>query len=204
MDATAGQKKTIHVFDVDGTLTNSDSLLLLLELECPSVFMRLRLWFSVLPTILTAIKKNDMGMIKLALLSKLWKGKSRLQIESTGKNLFAKKLKMNLRPNALTYINQLKQLQPNVLIVLLSASCKEWLQPLADYLQADLICTELEYDTDHRFIGRFATPNCKGPEKVKRLLQRYPASEYEFVCYADDESDKALQTISKQFFYRYF
>jgi hypothetical protein len=65
-----------------------------------------------------------------------------------------------------------------------------------------LICTELEYNVRQQFTGRFATPNCK--EKFKRLLVQYSLKQYSFICYADSESNESLQSISKQFFYRYF
>ncbi len=137
-------------------------------------------------------------------MSQLWKGWSKEKIARACQSFFDKKLQPDLRQKALNYILHLRQKDTNVKLVLLSASCDVWLQPLADYLGADLVCTQLDYNTQKVFTGRFATPNCKGQEKVSRLLKQYSADVYEFICYADSRSDLPLQTISKQFYYRYF
>lgn len=198
------RKQLLHVFDVDGTLTHQDSLLLLLRYMKPHLLQQARLWISVLPVAVRALLTGRPAKLKEALLKQIWKGWSTKKISTACQSFFTQKLQPDLREKALNHIRQLREQNPDTQVVLLSASGDAWLQPLANYLDADLICTQLEYDNQQAFTGRFATPNCKGQEKASRLLKQYPADTYEFVCYADSRSDLPLQTISKQFFYRYF
>lgn len=194
----------LHVFDVDGTLTRHDSLLLLVRFVQPAFYQQAGLWLSLLPIGCKAFLKGHAGLLKEALLYKLWKGLPKDEITKMTEAFFRQLLLNDVRKKASSYINRLREKDSNVKLVLLSASCREWLQPLANHLQADLICTELAYDRQQQFTGQFATPNCKGAEKVKRLLECYPANKYDFICYGNTASDKHLQSISKQFFYRYF
>lgn len=198
------EQKIIHVFDVDGTLTHHDTLLLLLKHFTPSFTKRMMLWLSIIPIVIPAILQGKGWKIKQALLGRLWKGWQQETIVASCTAFFNEMLKTNLREKSLQHIAQLKQNDPDLKIVLLSASCTEWLSPLAGFLKADLICTELQYDNDNLFTGRFATPNCKGKEKKRRLVAKYPADKYEFISYGNTKSDKQLQSVSRQFYYRYF
>ncbi|MEO7309055.1 MAG: HAD-IB family phosphatase [Chitinophagaceae bacterium] len=198
------RKQTVHVFDVDGTITGSDSFIILLRYFMPSLFTRLGAWLRVTPVLIKCIFIGDLSQTKLALLSQIWKGQAKEDIYQRCQLFFNQQMKADLRLSAFKYIMELKDKQPDQKIILLSASCREWLAPLADFFAAGLICTELQYDHQQRFTGEFATPNCKGKEKLRRLLNQYPASEYEFVCYGNSPGDKKLRSISKEFYYRYF
>lgn len=190
-------KTTIHVFDVDGTIIYGDSLLQL-WLFISKDFWKMQ-WqlISILPYII--LNRNQKA--KEILLSKLFLNKSQTEIELIGRHFFERILKYKLRPEAVEKFIELNE--KKIPTILLSASCDAWLKFLAAYLSADLICTEFAYH-QHHFMSKFATPNCKGQEKIKRLLEKYPTSNYEFICYGNSKSDKKLQTISKAFYYRYF
>ena len=200
-----GIKQTIHVFDVDGTITHGDSFIGLLRHFEPDRLLRCMMWAIMAKKILLGIVKRDLSQAKLALLAHIWRGRRKNAIELDCTAYFNQTLRHDIRLKAYAYIMDLKRHQPGEKIVLLSASCTEWLAPLANYLEAhDLICTRLQYDKAGIFKGLYATPNCKGEEKLRRLLEKYPTSGYEFVCYGNSPADKYLKTISKQFYYRYF
>lgn len=191
-------KKTIHVFDVDGTIIQGDSLLQILLFSTKN-FFRIGLYLiSTLPQVIT----GNNGLAKQKILRRIFKAKSKMEIDAMGNVFFEDVLKYRLRPRAVARIIELNE--SNIPCVLLSASCDAWLKPLATYLSADLICTQMEYGDNSNFTGHFASPNCKGPEKIRRLLAKYPASEYVFVCYGNSRSDKILQSVCQQFYYRYF
>jgi len=197
-------KQTIHVFDVDGTITASDSFILLLKYFQPSAVKRLGMWLTVSPILLKGIFTGNQSATKLALLSILWKGQHQEVIEKQCLDFFNKKLKEDLKLKAFKHIMQLKAEKPGEKMVLLSASCHEWLMHLAAFFEADFICTQLQYDAAGIFTGQYATPNCKGKEKLRRLLEKYPAEHFEFICYGNTPGDKELRSISKEFYYRYF
>jgi len=197
-------KQTIHVFDVDGTITVSDSFMELLRYFNSSKLDWFYTWLRATPVLVSGILRRDLAEAKLFLLSRLWKGKRQQDIYHDCFFFFNNRMKPYLRLKACAHIEQLQQNKPDEKIVLLSASCREWIIHLAIYLDADLICTELKYDEQQQFTGLYATPNCKGIEKKRRLLEKYPADKFEFVSYGNTSGDKALRCISKQFFYRYF
>lgn len=191
-------KKTIHVFDVDGTIIYGDSLLQIWQ------FIETKFWrlqcqlISILPYIIIGQHQKA----KEKLLAKLLKGKSKDELDIIGNLFFEHVLKYKLKPKAVKKIIDLNE--KKIEIVLLSASCDMWLKPLAAYLSAALICTEIKFDAHKIFNGHFATPNCKSDEKVRRLLNKYSSLSYEFISYGDSKSDKKLIPISKTFYYRYF
>ena len=197
-------KQIIHVFDVDGTITESDSFMELLRYFISSKTDWLHAWFQTIPELINGVVKSDFAGAKLSLLNWLWKGERQQDIFRECSFFFNNRMKPRLKSNALNHIKQLQKNKPDEKIVLLSASCREWLIHLATFLEADLICTEMQYDNQQIFTGLYATPNCKGKEKPKRLLAKYPADKFEFICYGNTPGDKALKSISKEFFYRYF
>lgn len=190
-------KKTIHIFDVDGTIIYGDSLLQLFLFMRNDFSKMLKQLFLILPLVIIGNKQKA----KEKLLSTLFLDKTRIELEFIGQQFFDYILKYKLRPKAIEKLITLNE--QKIPTILLSASCDVWLKPLANYLSADLICTELAYE-DEKYTGHFATPNCKGDEKIKRLTSKYPLSDYEYTCYGNSKSDKKLQPISNAFYYRYF
>ena len=78
--------------------------------------------------------------------------------------------------------------------MLVSASPDVYLRSAADQLGfADLICTTLETDGPGLLTGGFVGANCWGPEKLRRLQERYgPADSYVLHAYGDSKGDKWL------------
>ena len=78
-------------------------------------------------------------------------------------------------------------------ICIVSASCDLWLQPFADANQLKLICTELQYDTEGNYQGKFSTPNCNGAEKAIRLKREFNLGKYsEVIVYGNSSDDNAM------------
>jgi phosphatidylglycerophosphatase C len=198
------QKQIIHVFDVDGTITEKDSFMELLRYFIPSKIDWFHTWLRAIPALVQGFLKGNLSIAKLHLLKSRWLGKKQIDIYRDCSFFFNDRMKYNIKPKALEHIKTLKKNKPEEGILLLSASCREWLKHLATFLEADLICTELDYNKKTIFTGQFATPNCKGKEKLKRLLEKYPTDKFEFICYGNSPADKELQSISKEFYYRYF
>ncbi len=81
-------------------------------------------------------------------------------------------------------------------VVLVSASLEPYLGPLGALLGADgVVCTQLEVGSDGRATGRLAGPNCRGPEKQRRLLawlEREGLAGAELWAYGDSAGDREL------------
>lgn len=117
---------------------------------------------------------------------------------------FGRKFIYLLRSEAISAVK--KHLANGDSIVIISASIENWVRPFAERLGvSDVLCTKLEVDHEGRLAGRFASANCYGAEKVRRLLQLYPHREaYYLVAYGDSEGDRELLALADEAFYRKF
>ena len=81
-----------------------------------------------------------------------------------------------------------------------------WVKPFAESLGINQVLgTQLELSGTGHLTGRFATANCYGEEKVKRLLQLYPdRTQYRLVVYGDSRGDKELLAFSDESYYKQF
>lgn len=89
-----------------------------------------------------------------------------------------------------------------VTIVITTFSC--CLKPLTQRLGVDCLATGLEVE-EGVLTGKFATPNCYGEEKVRRICEKYNLEQYqEIYAYGDSKGDKEMLEMATQRFYRYF
>ncbi|MFM7640670.1 MAG: HAD family hydrolase [Cyanobium sp.] len=111
-------------------------------------------------------------------------------------------LQRHLRPAALERLRWHQQRGDRV--VLCSASPRMLLQPLADWLCVDLLATELKRQQG-RWQPLLAGPNCKGPEKVRRLAMHLgPLERLTLEAYGDSKGDRELLQVATLPHYRSF
>ncbi len=88
-------------------------------------------------------------------------------------------------------------------IVVVSASIDLWLKGWCDAQQVELIATRLE-EKDGRISGKFATKNCNGREKVRRIKERFDLSSFDCIyAYGDRPGDKPMLAIADERYYRW-
>ena len=180
-------KKKIVVFDVDGTLIKTDTLLICLK----------------------KLKRDKQLLKNLFLFSFafiLWKFK--LISDKKCKELFLKNFKIceylnkfkgewlieelinDLNPAAIKRLEWHKK--NNDRIILCSASPRLLLQPLANKLDVELICTEVKHLRGN-WLPKIISPNCKGIEKLNRLTKYLGSLENLTIeAYGDSNGDKEL------------
>ena len=108
----------------------------------------------------------------------------------------------NIRPEALQRINFHKS--EGHKIILCSASPRMIITPLADYLEVDLLCTELE-KSDKKWLPKVKGSNCNGLEKTRRLEAFIgPLDKHYFHAYGDSIGDRELLNKSTWPHYRSF
>lgn len=89
-------------------------------------------------------------------------------------------------------------------IIVISASFKTYLKPWCEANNFELICTEAEI-SNNILTGKFATKNCYGEEKIKRLEKIYNLSDFEYIYgYGDSKGDLGIKRVSNEFHYRSF
>jgi len=194
-------KRTIAAFDFDGTITTKDTFVEIIWFAKGS----LALWmgFALFAPLLVAYKLNlyPNWKIKQHLFSFFFKGMKLVDFNQLCNN-FCENSEKIIRPKAKEAIKN--HLQKNDQIVIVSASIENWIQPFAHELGiSNILCTKLEVDNKQCLTGRFASANCHGQEKVKRLSLEYPnRHDYYLVAYGDSKGDKELLAYADKGFYR--
>jgi len=196
-------EQRVAVFDVDGTLLRGDCL-----------------WLAARHS------RDPLGQFGAALACVPWLIGWQLRLVSTGRfkqqviaawgicdavNLaeaqgrsdwLLPRLNALLNPEALQRLRWHQQRGDRVLLC--SASPRLLLQPLADWLGVELLCTELEQEQG-MWQPRLASSNCKGLEKVRRLEQHLgPLKDLTIEAYGDSQGDWDLLQVATYPHYRSF
>jgi len=87
---------------------------------------------------------------------------------------------------------------------MVTASLDTWTKPFADKFGMKLIATKAEFKNGV-FTGNFATPNCNGEEKVKRIKKEISGKKFDkIIAFGDTVSDKPMLSWADEGHYRFF
>lgn len=181
----------IAVFDFDGTLTRRDSF---------PAFARFSLgWRRLLGAILYEapwLVAWRLGLIpggkaKERLFGRLFKGMPIVEFDRLGLEFASRIVRME-REDTVAILQ--RDVDEHVPVYIVTASIRNWVVPWATaYGVTDVIATEAEVDASGRLTGKFATPNCHGDEKPRRLTAVIGTlSGYDITAYGDSAGDDAL------------
>jgi len=189
MGQTVGSR--VAVFDVDGTLLRGDCLWMAAH-RSKGAIGQLLAAVAVLPWLIGwQLWLVSTGRFKQQTIAAFGVCEVVNRAQAAGRaDWLLGELRDQLRPEALQRLRWHQQRGDRVLLC--SASPRLLLQPLADWLGVELLCTELQQD-DGRWIPKLASPNCKGPEKVRRLEQHLGELEgLTIEAYGDSKGDREL------------
>jgi phosphatidylglycerophosphatase C len=203
--ATTGAAKRARplvAFDFDGTLTVRDSFTDFLRWRAGPIGYALGL-ARLAPSALAYLIHNDRGRIKADATRIFLRGVTRQGLEADARAFAETQASRLLRPDAKAAWAAWRG-RP-VRLVIVTASPSLVVAPFAEMLGADeLIGTELSFDADDRVTGGFATPNCRGPEKVARLKARFGPEVRLEAAYGDTAGDREMLQIAETAGYRTF
>ena len=190
-------KPNLVVFDFDGTLTHGDSLLAFIRFvrgDLPFYLGFLQLSPFVLCYYLRLISNRD---LKQRVLRHFFKGLKQERLEEMGIAFFQSVrgffVKEKVEEKLLAY-----QTRGDVVVVV-SASCAEWVKPFTDYWQVRFIGTQLQYRSG-AFTGNIRGKNCYGAEKRKRLGQSYDFEKFDKkIVFGDSRGGRALAAWADEF-----
>lgn len=185
------EKRRIAFFDFDGTLIRHDSLFVFARQTRGRFRLALALLQSA-PTILAwklGLRTN--GQAKQRLFSALYKGVPLAVFEQWGRQ-FSEYIDSDFNPAVRPFVDRHRRNGDEMYIV--SASMEQWIRPWASaHGFTGVIATRPEVGDDGHLTGRFATPNCHGPEKVVRIKERIPdIDSCETWAYGDSAGDTAM------------
>lgn len=192
----------IVAFDFDGTLTIRDSFIAFLKWRAGPARYALGL-IRLAPGALAYLVHRDRGRIKAAAVREYLRGVPRERLEADARDFAEQVSRSLLRPDAIAAWKRWRG-EP-VRLVIVTASPDLLVAPFARGLGADaLLGTELQFDAQGRATGAFATPNCRGPEKVTRLKALFGPDFELKAAYGDTGGDKDMLAKAEVRGYRVF
>lgn len=177
-------------FDFDGTLTVADSF---------TAFLRWRAgtagWLTGLAALAPATARylidKDRGRIKAAAVAQFLQGVDALQLSEEAERFADQVWDRFMRPDALTCWEDWGTKGAHRVIV--TASPALTVAPFAQRLGAEaLLGTELALDPEGRVTGAFVGENCRGEEKVERLIRAYGPDVMLEAAYGDTSGDAEI------------
>ena len=181
----------LAIFDVDRTLIKGDSL------KQFGVFLwkKNRLRLSRVPGFIACLSAwclrfTDTETLKNAYVDMLCGGMQETEVDALGREFAETRLRPNIFPRAVESIERHKA--DGHKVVFLSASLDVYLDALAHLLGADaLVCTKV-LRQEGFLTGGLDGSNCKGREKLRRLLECYDEEKIDWrrsYAYADSSTD---------------
>ncbi len=191
---TTRQLPVVAAFDCDGTLIRGDATRLFLwqlrgPLGCLQDLVR------IAPTLVRwQLGSVSTAAFKERLLARAMAASSPQRLQEVLRHGIPAALIRRLRPEALRRLEWHRGCGHRLVIV--TASPRFLIQPLADHLGIDLLATETSdphaFTADRPFL--LTSPNCKGAEKVERLGEwlAQPLSSIRLHAYGDTRGDREL------------
>ena len=194
--------RPIVAFDFDGTLTVRDSFTQFLRWRAGAGGWALGLVKMGKATAAYA-RDRDRGAIKAASVKIFLKGVTRAELEADAARFADRTWDRFMRPDALKVWEDWGAKGAHRVIV--TASPEITVAPFARRLGAEgLLGTQLTFDADDRITGAFASPNCRGQEKVRRLREAFGPDLTLAAAYGDTSGDTEMLAIAEQPGFRVF
>ena len=195
-------ERPIVAFDFDGTLTTHDSFTAFLRWKAEP-FPYLVGLLGLLPHILAYGVNHDRGRLKAAAAARFLGGLTSEDLTAQAEAFAMERAQSMLRPDAVqAWRNWRAQ---GAVVVIVTATPEIIVRPFARALGADmLIGTRLEFDEAGCVTGRFAGPNCRGPEKVVRLKAAFGDDVTLLAAYGDTYGDSEMLRLAEVPGYRIF
>ena len=188
--------QAIVAFDFDGTLTIRDSFTEFLRWRAGAGGWALGL-VKMAPALATYARDRDRGRIKAASVKEFLQGVPRAQLEQDAEAFAGQVWPGFMRYDALAVWKDWGARGAHRVIV--TASPETTVAPFARRLGAEaLLGTPLVFDGDDRVTGAFASPNCRGEEKVRRLRAVYGDDVRLAAAYGDSSGDTEMLQIADE------
>mgnify|MGYP004630631979 FL=1 len=186
--------RRVFAFDFDGTLTTTDTLIAVIRYARGTAALAVGLLLYSPMLVLMKMGLYPNWKAKQRLFAHFFGGWSLGRFDSCCQQ-FAATHSHLLRPEGIRLMRQV--LAEGAQVAIVSASIDNWVAPFFDGMgdvahRPLIIGTRIEV-RGGRLTGRFCTPNCYGPEKVRRLHEALPHRDtYTLTAFGDSRGDKEL------------
>lgn len=197
------ERRLIAVFDLDGTVTRTETFFrfLVFALGLPLFLRRLPAALPSLLAVALRLVARDRG--KQEVLTAFLRGVPALELERGGRAFARERMPALVRPEAMERLAWHKARGHQCALV--SASLDVYVAPWAKAAGFDdVFATALEYE-DGMATGRISGANCRAQEKVRRLENRYgDLSGLLLHGYGDSPEDRYFLKLCREAHYRPF
>ena len=193
---------TIAAFDLDGTITKRDTFIEFIRFT--KGYLGLINGFLLYSPLLflALIRFYPLWKVKEKLFSYHFKGLP-LSVFDKYCEDFIRAIDTFVFEDAVQEIKQ--HIQNGNEVVIVSASIENWIKPYAKTLGIKKVIGTKIVISDDEVSGRFMSANCKGMEKVNRLLAEFPQRvNYRLIAYGDSRGDKELLQFADKAYYKRF
>ena len=187
----SSSRPVVAAFDVDKTLTTRDCVIPFLRRVGGSTFVgRLA---ARAPQLVVAVLRRRRDRVKALATRAAPKGRSVAEVDTVAQRFADEVWERHMRPDTVARLRW--HVAQGHRVVLVSASYRNYLAPLAERLGAhDVISTELEVEGGI-CTGELHGPNCRAAVKADRLrawLETSGLSDVEIHAYGDSAGDREL------------
>lgn len=192
----------LAIFDFDGTITTKDSFedfILFSQGWMKTTVGLLKQAPALLQYLFGSMSNSE---AKQKIFAHFYQGWETVKFDMYAEHYVKERLPQILRPAALEKLNWHKKEGHTIVIV--SASFENYLHFWCQKEGVALLATKLEVK-DGKFTGKFASPNCYGEEKIRRIKQAYNLKDFAHItAYGDTKGDLPLKEIAHEFHYKPF
>ena len=188
---SASSLAPLAAFDVDHTLTRRDCVLPFMRLVAGTPQVAVTLVRRAPQLVGVALGQIDRDVAKASLVHDLFAGRPLSRMLTLGQQHALDTFANWMRPDTLARLRWHQEQGHTTALV--SASLGPYLHPLGRLLGVNhVLCTELESDdANGKLTGRFLGVNCRGPEKVARLVA-VAGRPNEVWAYGDSAGDREM------------
>jgi phosphatidylglycerophosphatase C len=180
---------SIAAFDFDGTLTRRDCMVPFLRRVAGSGAL-----LRAIAAESGAMARRDRDGLKAGVVRRLLAGRSLADVTDHGARFATDIVSRRLRPDTVAILRRHQGAGDRT--VLVSASLRPYLDPVAATLGIDhVICTEIEAH-DGVLTGELVDGNCRGPAKASRLQAWLGDDALELWAYGDSSGDDELLALA--------
>jgi len=194
--------KCLVLFDFDGTLTEKDSFIAFIR----ATNSRLK-FISGLILLSPVLFLYKLGILsnwkaKQMVIGFFYKGIEAEKLFQIGKNFSEQSIPGLVRQNGMQKLRE--HLASGHRVVIVTASLQLYMEAWCKSINAELISTQLEIN-DGKITGRLDGKNCYGPEKAKRIREKYSLDSFhKIIAYGDSTGDKEMLGIAHEKHFRVF
>ena len=186
---------SIAFIDFDGTLYDGDSMLDFIRFCKGNKTLKWNLFLTSPQILLKKLSILPSQVAKEKLLRLSLGGMEKEELKGLAKQ-FSLTLDKKLYPKAELKLKEF--INNKTQIVIVSASCGLWLGDWCRDKGFGLIASKEAY-LNNKITGKLIGKNCKGPEKAKQIIARYPLDSYQHIyAFGNDASDQDMIELANQ------